>query len=96
MRGCRQYVERLLLYNQREWSCKYSGKGQLTFAEAYALEEKARRSLDAFPEAWKGPLLAFIQHSTASIDQVIQHFMEYIRTNYIPGEDIAIEFDGRR
>ena len=68
----------------------------MTFAEAYASEEKARKALDAFPEAWKGPLLAFIQHSTASLDQICNQFMDFIKVNYIPGEDIKIDFDGRR
>lgn len=92
----RQYADRLYQYNQKEWSCKYTGKGQLTFAEAYASEEKARKALDAFPEAWKGPLLAFIQHSMASIDQICSQFMEFVRTNYIPGEEIKIDFNNKR
>lgn len=93
---CRQYTERLLLFNRRDWSCKFTGKGQLTFAEAFASEEKARRVLDSFPEAWKGPLYAFIQHSFASLDQISSQFLDYIKTNYIPGEDIKIEFDNKK
>lgn len=92
----RQYADRIYHYNQREWSCRFTGKGNLTFAEAYASEEKARKALDSFPEAWKGPLLAFIQHSTASLDQICNQFMDFIKVNYIPGEDIKIDFDGRR
>ena len=92
----RQYAERHYLYNQRDWTCKFTGKGQLTFAEAFASEEKARKALDSFPEAWKGPLLAFVQHSTASLDQICSQFMDFIKVNYIPGEDIKIDFNGRR
>ena len=93
---CRQYADRLYHYSQREWSCKYTGKTQLTFAEAYASEEKARKALESFPESWKGPLLAFIQHSTAPLDQICSQFMEFIKVNYIPGEEIKIDFNGGR
>lgn len=92
----RQYADRLYMYNQREWSCKYTGKGQLTFNEAFASEEKARKALEGFPEAWKGPLLAFIQHSLSNLDQICNQFMEFIKTNYIPGEDIKIDFNGKK
>ena len=92
----RQYADRLYQYNQPEWSCKYTGKGQLTFAEAFSSEEKVRKTLDSFPEAWKGPLLAFIQHSTASLDQICSQFLDFIKGNYIPGEDIKINFNGKR
>lgn len=68
----------------------------MTFAEAYASEEKARKALESFPESWKGPLLAFIQHSMVSLDQICSQFMEFIKFNYIPGEDIKIEFNGSR
>ncbi len=83
----RQYADRLYQYNQREWTCKYTGKGQLTFAEAFASEQKERKALESFPESWKGILLAFIQHSTASLDQICSQFMHFVKENYIPGED---------
>lgn len=68
----------------------------MTFAEACASEEKARKALDSFPEAWKGPLLAFVQHSFLSLDQICSQFMEFAKLNYIPGEDIKIDFNGKR
>ena len=92
---CSQYLQRVYLYNQPEWTCKLTGKTGLTFAEAVASEEKTRKSLDAFPEIWKGPLLAFVQHSQSSIEQISMLFMDFVRTNCIPGEEIRINFDGR-
>lgn len=55
-----------------------------------------RKSLDAFPETWKGPLLAFVQHATASIEQISMQFMDFVRNNFIPGEEVKIDFDGKK
>jgi hypothetical protein len=84
------------MYNQPDWTCKFSGKSGLTFNEAVVSEDRMRKSLDAFPDAWTGPLLAFVQHATASIEQISIQFMDFVRVNFIPGEDVKIDFDGKR
>lgn len=49
----RDYLDKINLYRQRVWSCKYTGKESLTFEEALASEEAYRRLADAFPEVYR-------------------------------------------
>ena len=39
------FVAKAELYRKPLWSCRYSGRGGLTFAEAAAEEDKARAAL---------------------------------------------------
>lgn len=59
-----KYIGGLVQQNQPIWTCKFTGKGNLTFWEALESERKAQELLDAFPDQWKAPVLRMVQHST--------------------------------
>ncbi len=46
-RSYEAYLQRVELYKQGVWSCKYTGKGGLTFEDAQAAEAKAVKQLDS-------------------------------------------------
>lgn len=45
----REFCERIILCNSLVWSCALSGKSNMTFQEALACEESARKMLKEFP-----------------------------------------------
>ena len=53
------YVKKVELYKKPLWSCKYTGRGALTFEDALAEEQKALASLAKVSEA----VLAFLLRS---------------------------------
>lgn len=56
-RSYEAYLQRMELYKQGVWSCKYTGKGGLTFEEAQQAEAKAVKQLDSVRH-WAGPQTA--------------------------------------
>ena len=52
VRDYKAYLERMSEYRSKQWSCKYSGKGGLTFDEA--LEEE-NKSTDLLKEVTRWP-----------------------------------------
>ena len=59
----REYVNRINLYRQRVWTCKYTGKINLTYEEALLSEVKATEKVQQFPKEFMGPVLRLVQFS---------------------------------
>lgn len=57
------YLNRINLYRQRIWSCKISGKANLTFEEALVSEKHATEKVQEIPKELVGPALHIIQYS---------------------------------
>lgn len=57
-RSYEAYLQRKQLYDKSVWSCKYTGKGGLTFEEAQAAEAKAVKQLDSVRHPPSGPAAA--------------------------------------
>lgn len=47
-----QYVKRMQQLRSRSWSCRFSGKGKLTFDEASREEERWRTMIDKVREMY--------------------------------------------
>lgn len=52
------------LYRHRVWSCKSTGKNNLTYEEALVSEKKAAEEVQKFPEELMAPVLRDVQFST--------------------------------
>ncbi|CAN1787500.1 DDT domain-containing protein DDB_G0282237 [Linum perenne] len=66
-RDYQEYVNRINLYRQRMWSCKISGKANLTYEEALVSEKHATEKVQGIPEVLVEPALRVIQFSTLSL-----------------------------
>jgi len=51
------------LYRRRVWTCKVSGKMNLTYEEALVSERKATEKVQQFPKEFMGPVLRMVQFS---------------------------------
>lgn len=60
---CRDYIGRVNLYRQRVWTCKATGKTNLTYEEALLSEQRANEKIQQFPKAYVKPVLEMIQFS---------------------------------
>lgn len=89
----RAYLHRLELYTRPIWTCSLSGRTSLTFYEAWESEQRTNRSLEAFPEVWKAFILALVQHSTETAEQIAQRAVEFTRTHYTVGEEVKVDLD---
>jgi hypothetical protein len=61
--SCRDYIGRVNLYRQRVWTCKATGKTNLTYEEALLSEQRANEKIQQFPKAYIKPVLELVQFS---------------------------------
>lgn len=59
----REYLSCMKLYQRRVWTCKVSGKSNLTYEEAIVSEQKANEKVQQFPKEFMGPVLHMVQFS---------------------------------
>jgi hypothetical protein len=59
----RDYLSCMNLYRRRVWTCKVSGKSNLTYEEAVVSERKATEKVQQFPKEFMGPVLHLVQFS---------------------------------
>lgn len=56
-------MNRINFYRQRLWTCKVTGKSNLTFEEALVSEKHATEKVQQFPQELVAPTLRMIQFS---------------------------------
>ena len=71
--GCSEYASRIHLYRNRVWTCKVTGKSNLTYEEALVSEQKAIEKVQQFPSELIAPVLRDVQFSMWS-----SHFVTFI------------------
>ncbi|CAH9109922.1 unnamed protein product [Cuscuta europaea] len=64
------YVKRINLYKQRIWTCKLTGKRNLTYDEALVSEKDAREEAQRFPKELMAPVLRDVQFSMLSLNEL--------------------------
>lgn len=64
MYGCSEYLDRICFYRKRCWTCKVTGKINLTFEEALMSERMAMEKVQQFPSNLVAPVLREVQFST--------------------------------
>lgn len=69
-----EYMNRINLYCQRVWTCKVTGKTNLTFEEALASEKQAMEKVQQFPKELVAPVLHDVQFSKDSLPSCINYF----------------------
>ncbi|CAK9161959.1 unnamed protein product [Ilex paraguariensis] len=62
-----EYLNRINLYRQRVWTCKVTGKGNLTYEEALVCERRATEMVQQFPKELVAPVLHDVQFSKYSL-----------------------------
>ncbi|BAS89334.1 Os04g0439400 [Oryza sativa Japonica Group] len=61
-RDYQEYLNRVNLYRERVWTCKVSGKSNLTYEEALVSEHHAAEKAQQLPRELIAPVLHMIQY----------------------------------
>ncbi|XP_047310794.1 DDT domain-containing protein DDB_G0282237 [Impatiens glandulifera] len=91
-RDYREYLNRINFYRQRVWTCKVSGKSNLTFEEALVSEKKATEKVQQFPNELLGPVLQDVQFSMLTLKALVTTIAKKLQEPLLEG----IELLGKR
>ncbi|KAG8640744.1 DDT domain-containing protein DDB_G0282237 isoform X4 [Manihot esculenta] len=87
-RNYQMYLNRINLYRQRIWSCKISGKANLTFEEALVSEKHATEKVQEIPKELVGPALHIIQYSMLSLKDLADTIAKKLHEHLFVGAEL--------
>ncbi|KAK0182819.1 hypothetical protein PV327_000914 [Microctonus hyperodae] len=88
-----EYCERIILCNSTIWSCSITGKTNMTYEEALACEENAKKSLKEFPTELRIPILYLAtKTSRTSFGEMAEDIFQFARDRYFVGEMVEASF----
>ncbi|XP_026662028.2 DDT domain-containing protein DDB_G0282237-like isoform X2 [Phoenix dactylifera] len=87
-----KYLKRLNLYRQRVWTCKVTGKTNLTYEEAFVSERRAMEKVQQFPKELMAPVLHMIQYSSLSLKDLVNEIYIKLQERLFEG----LELHGRK
>ncbi|XP_020111994.1 DDT domain-containing protein DDB_G0282237 isoform X2 [Ananas comosus] len=87
-RDYQEYLKRLNLYRKRVWTCKTSGKTNLTYEEALVSEQRAVEKVQQFPKELMAPVLHMVQYSTLGIDKLVNNIYSKLQEGYFEGLEL--------
>jgi hypothetical protein len=90
----KEYSERLEFYNQKIFSCKITGKSNLTYEEALASETEAAKKL--IPEYYIEPIARTTHHSTKNLEDLVWDLADHFKDHYYAGEEVVMPVNARK
>ncbi|KAG8058996.1 hypothetical protein GUJ93_ZPchr0002g25523 [Zizania palustris] len=90
----KDYINRLNLYRQRVWTCKISGKSNLTFEEALVSEHHAVAKAQKLPTELMAPVLRMIQYSTLGLYELVNKIYDVLQEDVFEGLELYAKQDG--
>ncbi|XP_010245411.1 PREDICTED: DDT domain-containing protein DDB_G0282237 [Nelumbo nucifera] len=91
-RDYQEYLKRINLYRRRVWTCKVTGKQNLTYEEALVSECRATEKVQQFPNELMAPVLRMIQFSTLRLKELINTICTKLQEHLSEG----LELYGRK
>ncbi|KAI5081067.1 hypothetical protein GOP47_0004250 [Adiantum capillus-veneris] len=83
-----EYLKHINLYKQRVWTCKVTGKSNLTYEEALESECKATEKVQQFPREFIGPVLQLVQFSMLRLEDLVSAILKAFKDQFVPGEEV--------
>ncbi|KAI8535401.1 hypothetical protein RHMOL_Rhmol10G0171000 [Rhododendron molle] len=83
-----EYMNRINLYCQRVWTCKVTGKTNLTFEEALASEKQAMEKVQQFPKELVAPVLHDVQFSMLTLKDLANKIATKLQENLTEGTEL--------
>ncbi|KAL6885853.1 hypothetical protein ACP4OV_010114 [Aristida adscensionis] len=93
-RDYNEYLKRLNLYRQRVWTCKVSGKSNLTYEEALVWEQRAAEKAQQLPKQLIAPVLRMIQYSTLNLTDLVNEIYRSLLSDPYEGLELHAKKDG--
>ncbi|XP_033102198.1 tyrosine-protein kinase BAZ1B-like [Anneissia japonica] len=86
------YIKKLALYSSRNWTCRCTGKSNLTFREALDSERTAEEALqDLFPTHFEKIACELSHHSPLSLDHLTEQIVDKISQTFVVGELVELK-----
>lgn len=94
-----EYVNRVILYKQQIWTCKYTGKNCLTYEEALRCERKylSRVIHSKYPRYLLKAICQMIHRMDIDIDNVkllVDEIFDKYVSQFLEGEEVMCRFEG--
>ncbi|KAL2653139.1 hypothetical protein R1flu_021267 [Riccia fluitans] len=86
-RDYNEYLKQVSLYRKRLWTCKVTGKQNLTYEEALVSEQKATEKVQQFPKEFMGPVLSMVQFSPLRTDELVDRIYKEFKDQYVVNEE---------
>ncbi|TVU29702.1 hypothetical protein EJB05_21281, partial [Eragrostis curvula] len=93
-RDYQEYLKRLNLYRQRVWTCKVSGKSNLTFEEALVSEHNAMEKAQKLPTELMAHILRMTQYSTLGLNELVNKIYASLQEEIFEGTELYAKKDG--
>ncbi|XP_024987112.1 DDT domain-containing protein DDB_G0282237 isoform X2 [Cynara cardunculus var. scolymus] len=87
-RDYREYLKRINLYRQRVWTCKITGKSNLTYEEALVSEKQANEKVQQFPKELMEPVLRDVQFSMLTLRDLVSTVAAKLQERLLEGTEI--------
>ncbi|XP_062083725.1 uncharacterized protein LOC133790203 [Humulus lupulus] len=92
-RDYNEYLNQINLYRQRVWTCKATGKTNLTYEEALVSEKRATEKVQQFPKELVVPALRIIQYSMLSLRDLAQTLAAKLQDHVFEGAELYARKD---
>ncbi|KAG6548407.1 hypothetical protein Mapa_009893 [Marchantia paleacea] len=86
-RDYEEYLSHVNLYRRRLWTCKVTGKQNLTYEEALVSERRATERVQQFPKEFMGPVLSMVQFSPLRIDELVDRIYKEFKDRFVVNEE---------
>ncbi|XP_071697927.1 uncharacterized protein [Rutidosis leptorrhynchoides] len=83
-----EYLKRINLYRQRVWTCKSTGKTNLTYEEALVSEKQANEKVQQFPKELMEPVLRDVQFSMLPLRDLVSTVAAKLQERLLEGTEI--------
>ncbi|XP_078434325.1 DDT domain-containing protein [Wolffia australiana] len=87
-RDYQDYLNRLNLYRQRVWTCKATGKTNLTYEEALVSERRASEKVQQIPKDLAAPILKEVQYSTLKLKDLLDSVSAKLSKRLFKGAEV--------
>ncbi|KAG6396274.1 hypothetical protein SASPL_142421 [Salvia splendens] len=94
-RSYNEYLKRINLYRKSVWTCEVTGKGNLTYEEALASEEKAFKKTQKIPTKYVAPVLHDVQFSMLNLKDLVNSIASKFQGPLNEGDEVYGKKDGR-
>ncbi|PIA47207.1 hypothetical protein AQUCO_01400117v1, partial [Aquilegia coerulea] len=83
-----EYLNRVNLYRQRLWTCKITGKSNLTYEEALVSEQLATERVQQFPKELVASVLHMVQFSTLKLIDLVNGICKKLQERLSEGDQL--------
>jgi len=95
------YFEKIMLVSSIVWTCEYTGRPNLTYAEALESENRVKDIMKKFPKALKIAMILIVkQTKRGSIIELCDDVFNYMKDRYFKNEEVEVPYgkktDGKK